>query len=108
MCIGLLPRVLLKKRLWGKSYKGFYADSLQKFKQNIASSVITKENSGISSMDTDQILDLFQVGGTGKGEGKKSDTPQTQKEILDGLEELWDESQYDDFDTDAFLASQQK
>jgi TATA-binding protein-associated factor len=77
---------------------------LQKFKLNIATSVITQDNSGISSMGTDQILDLFQMGESKtEGSGKKSDGPATQKELLENLGDLWDESQYDDFDTDTFL-----
>ncbi|ODQ66801.1 hypothetical protein NADFUDRAFT_41424 [Nadsonia fulvescens var. elongata DSM 6958] len=34
---------------------------LQKFKLNIANTIINQQNSGLSSMDTDQILDLFNV-----------------------------------------------
>jgi TATA-binding protein-associated factor len=76
---------------------------LQKFKLNIASSVITHDNSGMGSMGQDQILDLFQMGDS-KDEGKKrNDGPATQKELLENLDSLWDESQYDDFDTDTFL-----
>lgn len=80
---------------------------LQKFKLNIATSVITQDNSGMGSMDTDQILDLFQMGAS-DDTGKKKDTtsssgPSTQKELLESLDKLWDESEYDSFDTDTFL-----
>ncbi|GMG08494.1 unnamed protein product [[Candida] boidinii] len=34
---------------------------LQKFKMNIASTIINQQNSGLASMDTDQLLDLFNT-----------------------------------------------
>jgi TATA-binding protein-associated factor len=35
--------------------------SLQKFKLNIANTVVNEQNSGLDSMNTDQVLDLFNV-----------------------------------------------
>jgi TATA-binding protein-associated factor len=82
----------------------FLLNRLQKFKLNIASSVINQENSGLNSMDTDQILDLFGVGESGGSGGdadrnsgdeqKKAST----KEVLENLGSLWDEKQYESFE----------
>ncbi|KAJ3082443.1 TATA-binding protein-associated factor mot1 [Quaeritorhiza haematococci] len=103
----LITRGTLEEKIMG----------LQKFKLNIASSIINQENAGLRSMDTDQILDLFQVGaetatttskkqkavasassGGAEGSGKMS-----AKEVLEGLEGLWDEKQYEDLGVDEFL-----
>ncbi len=35
-------------------------NSLQRFKLNIANSVVTQQNSGLASMGTDLVLDLFK------------------------------------------------
>ncbi|KAL8521551.1 hypothetical protein ACS0TY_011900 [Phlomoides rotata] len=91
--------------------------SLQKFKVSVANAVINSENASMSTMNTDQLLDLFtpadgqkgartskpsRVGDEdaklpGKGKGLKS--------ILGGLEELWDQSQYtEEYNLNQFLA----
>jgi TATA-binding protein-associated factor len=44
--------------------------SLQKFKLNIANTVVNEQNSGLDTMHTDQLLDLFDVD---TGEGAKQD-----------------------------------
>ncbi|CAG8665168.1 8110_t:CDS:2, partial [Acaulospora morrowiae] len=69
------------------------------------------------SMDTEQILDLFNVtsdksaqkgaknlnaGGSGFGSKGKKVSP---KNIIDGLENLWDDSQYEDLNLDNFIES---
>jgi TATA-binding protein-associated factor len=74
---------------------------LQRFKLGIAGSVITSENAGMGSMGTDQILDLFSVGEEGKKEVVKEGSGR--KEMLEGLGGLWDEAEYDEFDTSEFL-----
>jgi TATA-binding protein-associated factor len=77
---------------------------LQKFKLNIASSVINQDNTGLGSMDTDQILDLFSIGGGEGGDDKKKDEAggetkkASMKEVLEGLDQLWDEKQYESFE----------
>ncbi|TPX54865.1 hypothetical protein SeMB42_g00138 [Synchytrium endobioticum] len=84
---------------------------LQKFKLNIASSVVNEENVGLRSIgENDQVLDLFRVdsGGSGTanntgaggshGKGKSST-----KEVLENLSELWAESEYDDLDVTNFV-----
>ncbi|RHZ83144.1 hypothetical protein Glove_99g122 [Diversispora epigaea] len=91
---------------------------LQKFKLNIANSIVNQQNSGLQSMDTDQILDLFNVttdhknmqkggnnssaGNRGFGSKGKKISP---KNILDGLENLWDDTQYEDLNLDNFIES---
>lgn len=80
--------------------------SLQKFKLNIANSVINADNAGLSSMDTDQILDLFSVGVEKPKEGPSDPSKKVSaKKILEEMDEIWDESQYETLDVDDFLQS---
>lgn len=93
---------------------------LQKFKMNIASTVVSQQNSGLSSMDTNQLLDLFDVEQQGQQEtkddineneaNKKQDlineSGLTGKagEAVGELGELWDESQYEEeYNLDNFI-----
>ncbi|KAG0310055.1 TATA-binding protein-associated factor mot1 [Dissophora globulifera] len=99
---------------------------LQKFKLNIANTVINQQNSGIQSMGTDQILDLFQItdddssGGKKKAKGKgqatdadsstnggeTGDQKMSTKNVLESLENLWDEKQYEEeYNLDSFISS---
>lgn len=109
----LITRDTLEERIMG----------LQQFKMNIASSVINQQNKGLTSMGTDQILDLFSTSAdydsssanksiedaagrvdpnTGKLLGKKA-------EATVGLGDLWDESEYaEEYDLDKFIKSLQK
>lgn len=102
--------------------------SLQRFKIDVASTVVNQQNAGLGSMQTDQILDLFNVSadsndpaalppppsnakddGTGIDENDAVDATGALREkgkkgFLDDLGELWDESQYEEeFDLDGFL-----
>ncbi|KAK3937632.1 hypothetical protein QBC46DRAFT_344404 [Diplogelasinospora grovesii] len=103
--------------------------SLQRFKIDVASTVVNQQNAGLATMDTDQILDLFSLGDTGPGlisdkpamdsiEGREEDMvdietgdvrqPGKKAAWLDGLGELWDNSQYEEsFDLDGFLKTMQ-
>ena len=74
-------------------------------------SVITRDNSSLSSMATDQLLDLFSLDETAEvqdnyddddsGKGKSS-----MKTILENLPELWDDSQYtSEYDLEAYGSS---
>ncbi|KAG0273471.1 TATA-binding protein-associated factor mot1 [Linnemannia exigua] len=97
---------------------------LQKFKLNIANTIINQQNSGIQSMGTDQILDLFQVTGDDDSDGKKKkklkgketsgngggddggDQKISTKNVLESLEGLWDEKQYEEeYNLDSFISS---
>ena len=45
--------------------------SLQKFKLNIANTVISQDNSSLQAMNTSDLLDLFQISGTSNHRGNK-------------------------------------
>ena len=80
---------------------------LQKFKLNTANSVITKDNSSLSSMATDQLFDLFSLeepeDASNENENKEQKTNGGVKAFLDNLPELWDDSQYSsEYDMDAY------
>ncbi len=93
--------------------------SLQKFKLNIANSVVNKDNQSFQSMDTSQLLDLFNYSSgagpsTAKREVSESDavtaaSTATQNKgigaLLNSLGELWDESQYEEYDLNSFIKS---
>ena len=90
----------------------------------VANTVISQDNSSLHTMGTDQLLDLFvlddggsAVGGGAAGDGgrqsedkKGAGGPGGRKDnirtILDGLEELWDESQYEnEYNMESFMKS---
>jgi len=87
---------------------------LQKFKLKTANSVITKDNSSLSSMATDQVFDLFSLdeandindasdGDENSGDDKKS---KGMKALLENLPELWDDSQYtSEYNMDTYSSS---
>lgn len=97
--------------------------SLQRFKIDVASTVVNQQNAGLSTMDTDQILDLFNLGDSGPNlitdkpqnsvEGREEDMVDVEtgdvrqpgkKAWLDDLGELWDNKQYEEsFDLDDFM-----
>ncbi|ROT38337.1 putative TBP associated factor [Sodiomyces alkalinus F11] len=105
--------------------------SLQRFKIDVASTVVNQQNAGLATMDTDQILDLFNLGDTGPGlitdkaaqntmEGREEDmvdvetgdvitgTQTGKKAWMDDLGELWDNRQYEEsFDLEGFLKTMQ-
>lgn len=80
---------------------------LQKFKMNIASTIVNQQNAGLLSMDTNQLLDLFDV-----EEVKETET-EKEKKVPDELMgvpgdvelgQLWDELQYEDeYNLDNFI-----
>lgn len=94
---------------------------LQKFKMNIASTVVNQQNSGLASMDTHQLLDLFDTknvpsqdneenGSQGqKTAGMEDIANETgltgkAKEAVGELKELWDPSQYEEeYNLDNFI-----
>jgi TATA-binding protein-associated factor len=97
--------------------------NLQRFKIDVASTVVNQQNAGLSTMDTDQILDLFNLGDSGPSlitdkpnddmEGREEDLVDVEtgdvrqpgkKAWLDDLGELWDNKQYEEsFDLDDFM-----
>ena len=102
--------------------------SLQQFKLNVANSVINADNSSLRSMDTNQLLDLFNLS-CGEEAKKTAATSQEDdgvdvtgalakrprkgpstglKAMMEQMEELWDESQYEEeYDVGDFLKSLQ-
>ncbi|KAF9068722.1 SNF2 superfamily chromatin remodeling protein [Rhodocollybia butyracea] len=84
---------------------------LQRFKLNIANSVVTQQNSGLSSMDTDLVLDLFrrtseeEDAAAAKKKARENNGPVNQQNILHGLEDLPPEEEYQDLDMSKFLGS---
>ncbi|EEP77218.1 hypothetical protein UREG_02067 [Uncinocarpus reesii 1704] len=98
--------------------------NLQRFKIDVASTVVNQQNAGLSTMDTDQLLDLFNLGETADtAEKPGQDSGLTGNEVdmvdidgevkekgkrgwLDDLGELWDDRQYEEeYNLDSFLAS---
>jgi TATA-binding protein-associated factor len=86
--------------------------SLQRFKLNIANSVVTQQNSGLASMDTDLVLDLFRrtseeenAIASAKLKDKESSGPASQKNVLQGLEDLPAEDEYEGLDLTSFMSS---
>ncbi|KAL6054603.1 TATA-binding protein-associated factor [Balamuthia mandrillaris] len=87
--------------------------SLQRFKLNIANSVVNRENASIRTMDTNQLLDLFHLSSPAESEpGLPDEEASTDAATsagpfagaLKGVTELWDESQYEEeYNLDAFL-----
>lgn len=96
--------------------------NLQRFKIDVASTVVNQQNAGLGTMETDQILDLFNLGETDPNlslEDKKDANgvdehdavdaegnvrEKGKKGILDELSELWDDKQYEEeFNLDGFL-----
>ncbi|KAL8724456.1 MAG: hypothetical protein Q9166_007941 [cf. Caloplaca sp. 2 TL-2023] len=98
--------------------------NLQRFKIDVASTVVNQQNAGLSTMETGEILDLFNIGDSSSGgppttnsdnaQGKEEDMVDVTGELkekgkkgyLDDLGELWDGRQYEEeYDLDSFLAT---
>jgi TATA-binding protein-associated factor len=95
---------------------------LQRFKLQIANTIVNKENQSFQSMDTSQLLDLFNVADTDKKAGAGGSegvdqlgnvvagaAPNSQakglKGLLDSLEELGDASRYaEEYNLDSLLS----
>jgi TATA-binding protein-associated factor len=103
--------------------------SLQRFKIDVASTVVNQQNAGLGTMETDQILDLFNletsevapVPGGQDDAGKDEDLVDLetgeikkkgeggQKGWLNDVGELWDDRQYEEeFNLDSFVQGLQK
>jgi TATA-binding protein-associated factor len=83
---------------------------LQRFKLNIANSVVTQQNSGLASMDTDLVLDLFRrttedEDAAAKKKAKVPTGPVSQKNLLAGLEDIPAEDEYEGLDLSSFMGS---
>lgn len=92
--------------------------NLQRFKIDVASTVVNQQKAGLGTLDTSEILDLFSLGettdapgGSGVEEGVGAVDEVTgevrekgKRGFLDELGELWDERQYEEYNMDAFLS----
>ncbi|KAJ7632150.1 SNF2 superfamily chromatin remodeling protein [Roridomyces roridus] len=84
---------------------------LQRFKTNIANTVVSQQNSDLASMDTDLVLDLFrrtteqEDAAVAKKAAKEASGPVSQKNLLQGLEELPTEDEYQGLDLSSFMGS---
>ncbi|CCE64687.1 hypothetical protein TPHA_0I01830 [Tetrapisispora phaffii CBS 4417] len=92
---------------------------LQKFKMNIASTIVNQQNNGLASMDTHQLLDLFDTENVPSQESEVDTSKSNKalddvanetgltgkaKEAVGVLSELWDKSQYEDeYNLDNFI-----
>ncbi|KAJ2852119.1 TATA-binding protein-associated factor mot1 [Coemansia brasiliensis] len=82
--------------------------NVQAFKLHVANSIVNQQNAGLASMNTNELLDLFDVSPPkNKSEKKEQQGPaKSISKALEGLEELWDTSQYDDeYNLDQFIES---
>jgi TATA-binding protein-associated factor len=98
--------------------------SLQRFKIDVASTVVNQQNAGLGSMETDQILDLFNLNevsdaaADGNEATKDEDLVDVEtgevkkkgeKGWLNDVGELWDEKQYEEeFNLDSFVQNLQR
>ncbi|KAL7421578.1 TATA-binding protein-associated factor mot1 [Cryptotrichosporon argae] len=91
----LITRGTLEEKIMG----------LQRFKLNIASSVVTQQNAGLGLMNTGEVLDLFQVSAEPATQkpSKAASGPASTSTVLEGLEDLPPESEYEDLALDYFL-----
>ncbi|PVU89239.1 hypothetical protein BB559_005174 [Furculomyces boomerangus] len=88
---------------------------LQAFKLNIANSIVNQQNSGLQTMNTNQILDLFNFSAksdtksydhTGKTKVSGDNKPISASKAVETLEELWDPKQYEtEYDMASFISS---
>jgi len=87
---------------------------MQRFKLNIANSIVTQQNAGLSSMDTGFVLDLFkrtteeeEARAVGKQREKKKGSagPPNSKGILQGVGDLHSEEEYQGLDLANFMES---
>ncbi|KAL5529004.1 hypothetical protein ACEPAG_4978 [Sanghuangporus baumii] len=85
---------------------------LQRFKLNIANSVVTQQNAGLESMDTDLVLDLFKrtteeedAAAAKRQKEKEKSGRLGQKNILEGLEDLPTEEEYESLKLSNFMGS---
>ncbi|KAJ2599207.1 TATA-binding protein-associated factor mot1 [Coemansia sp. RSA 1721] len=98
----LITRNTLEEKIMG----------LQAFKLHMANTIVNQQNAGLASMNTDQLLDLFDVSPpktTKKSKDEEEGGAKSMSKAIEGLEELWDASQYEDeYNLDNFITSLQQ
>ncbi|WRT68269.1 uncharacterized protein IL334_005245 [Kwoniella shivajii] len=93
----LITRGTLEEKIMG----------LQRFKLNIASSVVTQQNAGLGSMNTGEVLDLFTVSAEGekpKPKNTNNNGPSSMSKMLEGLDDLPPEEEYAELSLDNFMS----
>ena len=91
----LITRGTLEEKIMG----------LQRFKLNIASSVVTQQNAGLGSMNTGEVLDLFKISAEPVVKQTKERTgPVSASHILNGLEDLPPEDEYAELSLSNFMS----
>lgn len=88
---------------------------IQRFKTHIANTVVNRDNSSLQSMNTEQLVNLFQIDANDNEEDSKKRSGSSaagvgkgMKAALAGLDELWEEKQYEDeFNVNSFLSEMQ-
>lgn len=81
---------------------------LQKFKTMVSSTVINQDNSGLGTMNVDQLFDLFErdIFSRDNQVDKDQNKNDTKSSFLDLLPELWDSQQYEtEYDLTNFVSS---
>lgn len=83
---------------------------LQKFKLNIANTVINEDNKSLTWMGTDQLLNLFTLDAAQDPsksiQSSSNSANRSAKAIMEGMEELWDSQQYDtEYSLEYFMSS---
>ncbi|KAJ2806214.1 TATA-binding protein-associated factor mot1 [Coemansia helicoidea] len=103
----LITRNTLEEKIMG----------LQAFKLHMANTIVNQQNAGLASMNTDQLLDLFNVSpptaaaaaGPKRDQHAADGASKSMAKALEGLEDLWDASQYEDeYNLDSFVSSLQQ
>jgi len=62
---------------------------------NIANTVVNADNRSLSSMATDQLLDLFSLNSSpSDGKASSSMAGRSAESVMGAVEELWDSQQY--------------
>lgn len=91
--------------------------SLQRFKLSVANSVVNADNASLNTMDTTQLLDLFNIPKSTRSSNMGRDSQadiaadavvtkgKGLKAMLNSLEELWDEAQYaEEYNLNTFVS----
>uniref|UniRef100_A0A6G1S9Z7 TATA-binding protein-associated factor 172 n=1 Tax=Aceria tosichella TaxID=561515 RepID=A0A6G1S9Z7_9ACAR len=90
----LITRDTLEEKIMG----------LQKFKTMVSSTVINQDNTGLNSMNVEQLLDLFEA--SGDDNCKPTRVVSGKQSAADLLPELWDQQQYEtEYNLDTFVSS---
>ncbi|TYJ54026.1 hypothetical protein B9479_005360 [Cryptococcus floricola] len=92
----LITRGTLEEKIMG----------LQRFKLNIASSVVTQQNAGLGSMNTGEVLDLFSVSAEGQPAKTKAANPGSvsMSKMLEELDDLPPEDEYAELSLTNFMS----